>query len=408
MGSPYCYGYNCCPFVPPPKPCQFCPYGFGENCCPCDPDPRCPIERIAGGNCCAPPCDSSPYCTGNNCCHKTPAKHTCDSSPYCKGNNCCPCNDNMYCNPRTENCCYNPVPPTPSPSTPVPVPVPVPEYIPVPVPVPSPTPISNCYEVCYGEEDSGAHYYGGKGGKGGYYGGGGFSYGGKGGKGSKSGYYNAFEEDCEIICDEIIVPTPGDRTYIDRPVSSDSRMYVIRGDQVGDSRYIGDTNSPASSPGTAYYPGAYSNPGTAYYPGAYSNPGTAYNPDLGSIRGGDSDEYGCISSAGYSWCASLSTCLRPFETNCPAVGQTCYEVCYDEEVVSNGSKGGKGGKGGYYGSFSGGSSYGGYGGKGGKGSKGGYYSPPSQAGCEIFCEDYILPPPPCNPAPDCYSSVVGD
>jgi len=29
------------------------------------------------------------------------------------------------------------------------------------------------------------------------------------------------------------------------------------------------------------------------------------------------DNHGCIGSAGYSWCASLNECLRPFETTCP-------------------------------------------------------------------------------------------
>jgi len=35
--------------------------------------------------------------------------------------------------------------------------------------------------------------------------------------------------------------------------------------------------------------------------------------------GGVRNDYGCIASAGFSWCASLSTCLRPFESTCPPV-----------------------------------------------------------------------------------------
>ena len=36
-----------------------------------------------------------------------------------------------------------------------------------------------------------------------------------------------------------------------------------------------------------------------------------------TMPGSDRDEYGCIPSAGYSWCASLSECVRPWETDCP-------------------------------------------------------------------------------------------
>jgi len=35
------------------------------------------------------------------------------------------------------------------------------------------------------------------------------------------------------------------------------------------------------------------------------------------MLGGDVDENGCIPSAGYSWCASLAECVRPWETDCP-------------------------------------------------------------------------------------------
>jgi len=33
--------------------------------------------------------------------------------------------------------------------------------------------------------------------------------------------------------------------------------------------------------------------------------------------GGDTDEHGCIASAGYVWCESLQECIRPWETECP-------------------------------------------------------------------------------------------
>ena len=35
------------------------------------------------------------------------------------------------------------------------------------------------------------------------------------------------------------------------------------------------------------------------------------------IVGNDSDEHGCIGSAGYVWCESLGECIRPWETECP-------------------------------------------------------------------------------------------
>ncbi len=34
------------------------------------------------------------------------------------------------------------------------------------------------------------------------------------------------------------------------------------------------------------------------------------------LVGGDSDEYGCIGSAGYSWCEEKQKCIRPWEEPC--------------------------------------------------------------------------------------------
>lgn len=34
------------------------------------------------------------------------------------------------------------------------------------------------------------------------------------------------------------------------------------------------------------------------------------------IVGGDKDEYGCIGSAGYTWCEDLQKCIRPWEETC--------------------------------------------------------------------------------------------
>jgi len=45
--------------------------------------------------------------------------------------------------------------------------------------------------------------------------------------------------------------------------------------------------------------------------GCMSQGGTPQVPD-----GSDSDEHGCMGSAGYVWCAQKGKCLRPFEENC--------------------------------------------------------------------------------------------
>jgi hypothetical protein len=41
-----------------------------------------------------------------------------------------------------------------------------------------------------------------------------------------------------------------------------------------------------------------------------------------SIVGGDRDEYGCIGSAGYSWCEPKQKCLRVWEEACEDEGNT--------------------------------------------------------------------------------------
>lgn len=39
------------------------------------------------------------------------------------------------------------------------------------------------------------------------------------------------------------------------------------------------------------------------------------------LLGSDRDEHGCILSAGYSWCESKDKCFRPFEEDCPQLGE---------------------------------------------------------------------------------------
>ena len=47
-----------------------------------------------------------------------------------------------------------------------------------------------------------------------------------------------------------------------------------------------------------------------------ANKPEATNPNNNQIVGGDKDEHGCIGSAGYTWCANKSKCLRVWEENC--------------------------------------------------------------------------------------------
>ena len=42
--------------------------------------------------------------------------------------------------------------------------------------------------------------------------------------------------------------------------------------------------------------------------------------------GGDTDEHGCIGSAGYRWCDSLQECVRTWETPCPGM-VTSFREC---------------------------------------------------------------------------------
>ena len=46
------------------------------------------------------------------------------------------------------------------------------------------------------------------------------------------------------------------------------------------------------------------------------------------LVGNDEDAYGCLASAGYTWCAVLCECLRPWETKCEAKNQDqVFAVC---------------------------------------------------------------------------------
>eukprot|EP00751_Fragilariopsis_kerguelensis_P018756 CAMPEP_0170847356 /NCGR_PEP_ID=MMETSP0734-20130129/8735_1 /TAXON_ID=186038 /ORGANISM="Fragilariopsis kerguelensis, Strain L26-C5" /LENGTH=339 /DNA_ID=CAMNT_0011216561 /DNA_START=95 /DNA_END=1111 /DNA_ORIENTATION=- len=74
---------------------------------------------------------------------------------------------------------------------------------------------------------------------------------------------------------------------------SDHHHSLLRGDPPRDQRYL--FNNGNHGGGNTHYP-------------IYNRPGS------------DRDDYGCIGSAGYSWCHSLSKCIRPWETTCPGGG----------------------------------------------------------------------------------------
>jgi len=68
------------------------------------------------------------------------------------------------------------------------------------------------------------------------------------------------------------------------------------------------------------------------------NIGDRVNLDLNDnvdspLLGGDIDKYGCLPSAGYTWCASKQICLRLFEENCPRYGLESGNVKEPREVV---------------------------------------------------------------------------
>jgi len=63
------------------------------------------------------------------------------------------------------------------------------------------------------------------------------------------------------------------------------------------------------------YPTAPVYPAAPIYPGA---PMTASQVVSAPLIGGQTDNGGCYTGAGYSYCVALRTCVRPWETPCPA------------------------------------------------------------------------------------------
>lgn len=59
------------------------------------------------------------------------------------------------------------------------------------------------------------------------------------------------------------------------------------------------------------------------------------------VVGGDKDEHGCISSAGYTWCESSQKCMRLWEEECPMTQDLCekfeghWSDCSSRCVIDN-------------------------------------------------------------------------
>ena len=57
------------------------------------------------------------------------------------------------------------------------------------------------------------------------------------------------------------------------------------------------------------------------------------------LVGGDVDEHGCKASAGYSWCAVKSKCLRTFEESCDTSNSCQCDLNGDNKLIVDGSTG---------------------------------------------------------------------
>lgn len=58
------------------------------------------------------------------------------------------------------------------------------------------------------------------------------------------------------------------------------------------------------------------------------------NQTNNQIAGGDKDEYGCIDSAGYSWCEAKQKCIRVWEEDCLLAEEikSALAIRHDKEV----------------------------------------------------------------------------
>jgi len=55
-----------------------------------------------------------------------------------------------------------------------------------------------------------------------------------------------------------------------------------------------------------------------------------------SIFGGTRDEHNCLGSSGYTWCPSLSECVRGYAQSCPGGTETCQRLCAEEPSANDG------------------------------------------------------------------------
>lgn len=56
--------------------------------------------------------------------------------------------------------------------------------------------------------------------------------------------------------------------------------------------------------------------------------------------GGDRDEYGCLNTAGYTWCESKQKCLRTWVEECPSTEMTleeAIEIAQNSDCVKEGN-----------------------------------------------------------------------
>ncbi len=75
-------------------------------------------------------------------------------------------------------------------------------------------------------------------------------------------------------------------------------------------------------------------------PAPIDDNGTANS--TGPIVGNDSDEHGCIGSAGYTWCALRNECLRVWETPCQLTLEDALSVAWSSECMAEGKVSGEG------------------------------------------------------------------
>ena len=66
-----------------------------------------------------------------------------------------------------------------------------------------------------------------------------------------------------------------------------------------------------------------------------ASPPTASGNTNSPLIGGQKDEHGCLTAAGYSWCAAKNKCIRPWEQYCTAATpKTAVFACDDSKKIT--------------------------------------------------------------------------